>query len=157
MKGITGEILAFVIIAISVLVLAVFFSAEYTLKGGEVIVSVTERKIDESANNAIFSLFSNRVEEIQKTYLEVMIDSCLQNETGTEAFYGQALGTILPEEIIPPLFDRYIGKNRWELVLKIANCSITYGDLGGRRILYKYFTEVPYPAENRGNITLHVG
>ena len=157
MRGITGEILAFVIISISLLVLAMFFSVETTLKGGEVIKTITERKIDESAQTVIFTLFNNRVDTVQKTYIEAMMDACLQNKTGDEVFYGQAIGTLYPFELIDPLFNKYMGKFRWKIKLIGENCTLVRGELPENRVLYTYFVEVPYPPEKIGNMTLYIG
>ena len=157
-KGLTGEILAFVIIAISVLVLGIFFAAESTLKSGEVRKTVTERKIDESVNNALIALYNNKLEKVQKTYMEILIDAALQSYNNySNVYYGPAIGLIKADEIIYQVFDKWLGKNHWKLILNTTAGKASYGDLVLGDVYYKYTIKIPNPPKFKGEAYLYVG
>lgn len=158
-KGFAEEVLSFVLIIFSVIILTIFFASENVLKGGEVSRDVEKRLMDESANLAIQTLYDNRLEKFNKTYMELILDSYLQGGNGTHVFYGQGLGTIHTSEVINPLMDNYFGDGGWKLVIKTAKGTVSYGNLQ-KESNYRYVSSIPVtPAvseKNIGNVTLHV-
>ncbi|MFB6089359.1 MAG: hypothetical protein ABEK36_06275 [Candidatus Aenigmatarchaeota archaeon] len=158
-KGFAEEILSFILIIFSVIILTVFFASEDVLKGGEVSRSVRGRMMDESANLAIQTLCDNKLEKFNKTYMELILDSQLQGGNGTHVYYGQGLGTVYTTEVIVPLMNNYFGDGGWELVIKTTKGTISYGSLK-EESKYNYVSNIPVPPsvseDNTGNVTLYV-
>lgn len=159
-KGFAEEILGFMIIIFSIIILAIFFTSESVLKGGEVSKSVRGRNWDESANLALQTLYDNKLEKFNKTYVELMLDAQLQGRNETHVYYGRGLGTIYVEEVVNPLFNRYFGKGRWKLVLKTKKGSVSYGNLNKEESNYRYISNIPKPyavsPNNIGEVSLYV-
>lgn len=161
-KGFAEEILGFVVVIFTLILLVIFFASQRTLKGEEVTLSVSERDFDEHAKGALRVLHQNKLETINKTYIELMIDSLMDKATKNKkhVYYGPVIGTIYTEEeIINPLFNEYYGNGKWELVLNLNDTQATYGKLK-EKAKRKYISPVPilHPVQktNIGNVTLYV-
>lgn len=147
--------------------MTIFFASESVLKGGEVSRNVRGRMFDESASAAIQTLYENKLENFDKTYMELILDAHLQSESGsnvygsneTHVYYGRGLSTIYVPEVINSLFNKYFGKGGWKLVVKTREGSVTYGNLK-KESKYKYISSIPVPPSlsknNVGNVTLYV-
>lgn len=159
-KGFAEEIFTFTVIIFSVILLTIFFASESVLKGGEVSRSVRGRNLDESANLALETLYDNKLERFQKTYLELIIDAYHQPVNETHVYYGEGLKAVHVREIINPLFNNYFGKGAWKLKLKTKKGSVSYGELNEDRSQYTYVSKFPVPEpsikHNIGNVTLYV-
>lgn len=158
MKGIMEEALGFLIIVFVALLIGFFFSGQNILKGSELKGSLREKNIDEASNMALSSLFNNKLEFVEKTYIEVIVDSMLQTSNRTFVFYGAGVGTIKNKEIVEPLFDYYLGKNHWKLYITIEkDRSLEFGNLTKRSRLFSYERKIPIPPDQIGEVVLHVG
>ncbi|MCD6216105.1 MAG: hypothetical protein J7J92_03475 [Candidatus Aenigmarchaeota archaeon] len=158
MKGIMEEMLGFLIIVFAALLIGFFFYGQSSLKGGEVSGSIREKSIDEASNMALSSLFNNKLEIIEKPYIEVIIDSILQSDNKTFVYYGTGIGTIKNKEVVDPLFDYYLGKNHWKLyVIVEKNKSLEFGNLTKRKRLFSYERKIPVPPDQLGKVVLYVG
>lgn len=144
-KGFAEEILSFTIIIFSIVILTLFFTSQSVLKEEDVIRSVRGRINDESANLAIQSLYDNRLEEFNKTYMELILDAQLDGGDVTKIEYGMASPKVDVTEVINPLFNRYFGKGEWKLVVKTRKGSVTYGELE-KESDYKYVSNIPVPS-----------
>lgn len=158
-KGFSEEILSFTLITFSIIIMTLFFTSEGLLKGGEVSRSVSGKIMDESANMAIHTLYDDRIEKINKTYIELIVDAHIQGNNDTKVYYGEGVGTIHVWEIINPLFNNYFGDGGWKLVVKTNQGTSIYGNLK-KESKYKYISNIPIPAPSQkgsiGNVTLHV-
>jgi hypothetical protein len=156
------------------------------LRGVEVSKTTHGRVFDEEGTLAIISLFNNKVDFVQKPYVEVLVDAALslnESENFTEkykAFYGIGIGELNNTEIIPPLFDEYI-PGKWKLVVMIPNetviqinetyddyytvtknitiifyYNVTYGYISGEP-KWVYKQLIPVPEERIGKLILYIG
>lgn len=159
-KAMTETILSFSAIIFSVVLLLLAFSFQQKTKGGEVERTVTLRQLDESSNMAIVSLFNQKVEFVEKTYLETLIDAVLygayQRGSGKRAYYGIGVGELRLNETIPQLFDRYL-PGKWKLKVVTPDDNQTYGEIEKDEVIYVYKELVPIPKERLGKVILYVG
>lgn len=159
MKGVTEEIMYFVIMVLAATALFFFFSYQRGVKGIEVKKSVEERSLSEEITMATFALFNNKLPFVEKTYLQCWIDSVLQGSFSKKeldrSFYGTGIGEVNVTEIIPPLLDKY-ARGRWELRIITPDGTSTYGGVKGE-VIYSYESPIPVPEGRIGKIILLLG
>jgi len=153
-RAVIDEWLNFIIIIFLVLVVLLFFTAESSLRGAEVSQTLRGRALDESASLALNSLFNNRLERVDKTYIEIMTDAALENRDFV--FYGADVGLVRTREIIEPMFDSYLGEGNWRLDIYTYNGNVTYGTLSSREKTFAYSSDIPVPPNLIGKVVLHV-
>lgn len=153
-KGLFTEVLTFIIVAISALVLAGFYYTQAGMRGTEVSDTLTEREMRKTANNVIHVLYNNEVPNLQRSYMKAMVDS-LGAERRKSVHYGASVGGFhVDEEMIEPMMDGYFGEGRWKLMVKFESVNATYGsDIEER---YVYRTQVPESYRNYGEVLLYV-
>jgi len=180
MKGVSEGILGYIVIILSVITLIFFLYSQGELKGIEVSKQVHGRVFDEEARLSTIALFNNKVDFVEKPYIETMIDAALsRNATDNvtesyKAFYGIGIGTLNNTEIIPPLYDNYI-QGKWRLILLIPNGTkeiydeqtstvyrqqtylvVSYGNLSDEP-RYTYKQMIPVPEQRTGKLILYIG
>lgn len=160
MKGYAEEMLYFVAIIFSVFMLFVFFMYQIGTRGAEVKKTVEERKLSEEIASTISSLFNSKLPFVEKTYIQIAIDSILEghyrNKERYQVFYGIGTGRLNVTEIIPPFFENYV-KRRWELKIETPESNYTYGHIEKKKIIYSYEALIPVPEERIGKIQLFIG
>ncbi len=161
MKGISEEFIYLVVIVLAIFTLLAFLNTQSLLKETETKKTVGLRFLREEGNLAIFSLFNNKVDFVEKPYIETVIDAVLskhQKNDPTEiykAFYGIGVGTLNNTEIIPSLFKNYL-PGKWKLEVITPNRTVEYGFLSGEpRYVYKQL--IPVPEERLGLVILYLG
>jgi hypothetical protein len=160
MKGFVEEAVWAVTLVIAVVIISFFLIFQQGLRGTEVRQTVEERILNEEGNSALFTLFNNQLPLVEKTYLETAIDAILQGEFMQEdknkVFYGNAIGSVYVNEIIPPLLDNYIS-GRWKLEVTTPDGYYIYGKPNLGKIIYTYTTSIPVPEERVGELILSIG
>jgi hypothetical protein len=160
MKGYAEEMLYFIAIFFAVFMLFVFLTYQRGTKGAEARKVVEERSLSEEIAGVIFSLFNNKLPIVEKSYLEVGIDSILKGvATGEEkykVFYGIGIGTVNLTEIISPFLDNYV-KRRYELRIITPDGEYIYGKLEKKEVLYVYEALIPVPEERVGKVIFTLG
>ncbi len=160
MKGFIGEMLTFVIIIISIMILVFFFTNERVTKGGEVEKSIMVKEIKNTCISTLNTIANTKVERIGKTYLEVALDSCYNPQNTTYVYYGDGLGTVMVNEILSKFIDNLIGKGHWKLIINNGVDICTYGDLEINKTLVKCYLDIPLSeieSNPIGKVILYVG
>lgn len=159
-KGAIETVLSFSVIIFSIIILILAFTFQQRMKGGEVSQSITSRHLAEASNLAIISLHNQKVEFVQKSYIETLIDAALyganQRGSGNSVYYGTGIGQLRLNETIPPLFDRYL-PGKWELEVVTPDGNHTYGGIKSDEVVYVYKELVPVPKQRLGKVILYVG
>lgn len=161
MKGVTDSIFNYLVIALSLIFLSIFFISQGALRGGEVSESVNIRSFDEEGVMVLLSLFHNEIDLVEKPYAMALVDATLKmvalndSSAHTKVDYGSGVGTLNNTEIIPGLFDNYI-PDRWRLEVVVPNGTLIYGNFFGEA-KYVYRQLVPVPEQRTGTINLYIG
>ncbi|MEM5816145.1 MAG: hypothetical protein QXL14_03825 [Candidatus Aenigmatarchaeota archaeon] len=161
-------ILIVVIITSFVIIYSIYYTSYFSSKTHEISRFIV---FDDLALRLIATLYIAKFQTLEKTYLQMMIDSLLylkryDEETrkridlGDKVFYGISLGTYNVSDIVFPIFDNFIGKNRWQLVIYYnQTLYYIYGNdiLDNRKSNIKsYVLTIPIPDGEVGYIVLRV-
>ena len=129
--------------------------------------------IDDLALKALSSLYAARLPIVEKTYLQMSIDSLLtlrkwkeeeierikqELNLGDKVYYGIALGAYNVSDIIYPMMDEMIGKGRWQLIIyKDEKLYQIYGyEIKDVKNLKSYVLPIPMPDEEIGYLILRI-
>lgn len=173
-----SEILWIGIVAIItsiVIFLSIYYSSIISEKTQEMFRSAT---FDDLVLKSLANLYISKPDVIEKTTLQIAIDGLSylkkyrksiegkEQELGEIAYYGIALGSYKASDLINPIFDETIGKERWQLIicnntknLNADNCYI----YGNKEKLVKevskirsYVLPIPIPDGEVGVLVLRV-
>lgn len=161
-------IIIVVIITSFVIIYSLYYTSYFSSKTHEISRFIV---FDDLALRLIATLYIAKFQTLEKTYLQMMIDSLLylkryneelrkQLDLGNKVFYGISLGTYNVSDIIFPIFDTFIGKNRWQLVI-YYNQTLYYiysnNILDNKKDKVKsYILTIPIPDGEVGYIILRV-
>lgn len=129
--------------------------------------------IDDLALKALSSIYAARLPIVEKTYLQMSIDSLLtlrkwkeeeierikqELNLGDKVYYGFVLGAYNVSDIIYPMLDEMIGKGRWQLIIyKDEKLYQIYGyEIKDVKNLKSYVLPIPMPDEEIGYLILRV-
>lgn len=150
---------------------AIYYSSYFSAKTQEIFRFST---FDSLVLRSLSGLYSAKLEIVEKTYIQMAIDSLLylrkykEDEIkrvkeeigiGDKVYYGISLGTFNTSDIIYSMFNNFIGEKRWQLVV-YYNHSIyhIYGyDIPkNTKNIKSYVLPLPIPDEEIGLLILKV-
>ncbi|MEM4959750.1 MAG: hypothetical protein QXX12_07790 [Nanopusillaceae archaeon] len=161
-------IIIVVIITSFVIIYSIYYTSYFSSKTHEISRSIV---FDDLALRLIATLYIAKFQPVEKTHLQMMIDSLLylrrfdeetrkQINLGYKVSYGISLGAYNVLDIIFPTFDNFIGKNRWQLVIYYnQTLYYIYGyNISDNRInnIKSYVLTIPIPDGEVGYIILRV-
>lgn len=164
--------IAIIIIITSITIFyAIYYSSTFSIKTQEIFrFSV----FDDLALKTLTYLYTLKFELLEKSPLQMMIDSLLylrrygeeEREKfkenlglGDKVFYGIELGSFNVSDIIYPIFDNLIGKERWQLIIYYnKNLYHIYGYEISKNVanIKSYILSIPIPDGEIGYVVLRV-
>lgn len=163
-----------IVITIIITSITIFFSIYYS----SIFSTKTQETFrfsifDDLALKSLSNLYIAKSQTIEKTYLQMAIDSLLylkrykiserekikQNlKIGEIVYYGIALGAYNISDFIYPLFDNTIGSNRWQLII-YYNESLYHihgYNLTSKILIKSYILPIPIPDGEIGYLIFRV-
>ncbi|MEM5820984.1 MAG: hypothetical protein QXP34_01535 [Candidatus Aenigmatarchaeota archaeon] len=129
--------------------------------------------IDDLALKTLASVYTAKLPTLEKTYLQTSIDALLTLNKWKESerekvkedlglgkivYYGMALGAYNSSDLLYPMLDNMIGKERWQLVIyKNQSLYEIYGyNLKPSETIKSYVLPIPMPDEEIGYLILRI-
>lgn len=165
--------LVWIVIVTIIASITIFYSlfnvSKFSVKVQEIFRFST---FDDLALKSLSNLYNAKFQILEKTYLQMAIDSLLylkrykkeidrvkkELNLGDKVFYGMELGAYNVSDTIYSMFDNLIGKNRWQLIIYYdENFFHVYGyEIKNLKELKSYVLPIPIPDGELGYVILKV-